>query len=96
MSSRTTPKIYTPKKILNQFQCKDCTDRHVGCHAECEKYKAVKEQQNEAYQMMAQQYGRDRMLEDYEVLEKIKTQKYSHYYYTKRKGRRKENNNGKT
>lgn len=20
--------------------CKDCTDRHLGCHSECEKYKA--------------------------------------------------------
>jgi len=95
MSSRTTPKIYTPKKILKQFQCKDCTDRHVGCHAECEKYKAVKEQQNEAYKIMAQQYGKDRMLEDYTVLEKVKNKKYSHYDI-KRNARRKEENNGKT
>jgi NifB/MoaA-like Fe-S oxidoreductase len=87
--------MYTPRTILKQFQCKDCTDRHVGCHAECEKYKAVKEQQNEAYKIMAQQYRRDRMLEDYEVLEKIKTKKYSHYDI-KRKGRRKEKSNGKT
>lgn len=20
------------------FTCKDCPDRHIGCHAECEKY----------------------------------------------------------
>ena len=26
--------------------CKDCTDRHVGCHAECETYNAfVKERE---------------------------------------------------
>ena len=24
--------------------CRDCADRHVGCHAECEAYKAEKEQ----------------------------------------------------
>jgi NifB/MoaA-like Fe-S oxidoreductase len=87
--------MYTPKKILKQFQCKDCTDRHVGCHAECEKYKAVKEQQNEAYKIMAQQYGKDRMLEDYTVLEKVKNKKYS-YYDIKRNARRKEKSNGKT
>lgn len=95
MSTRTTPKMFTPKKILKQFQCKDCTDRHVGCHSECEKYKAVKEQQNEAYKIMAQQYGRDRMLEDYEVLEKVKNKKYSRYDI-KRNARRKENKNGET
>lgn len=22
-----------------QFPCKDCKERHEGCHAECEKYK---------------------------------------------------------
>ena len=25
--------------------CKDCEDRHSGCHSECEKYKAFKEEQ---------------------------------------------------
>ena len=24
-------------------ECKDCTERHVGCHATCEKYKAFRE-----------------------------------------------------
>ena len=24
--------------------CKDCEDRHSGCHSECEKYKAFKEE----------------------------------------------------
>lgn len=23
--------------------CKDCTERHMNCHAECEKYKEAKE-----------------------------------------------------
>lgn len=25
-----------------QAPCKDCNDRHVGCHAECQKYKDYK------------------------------------------------------
>lgn len=24
--------------------CKNCEDRHVGCHAECEKYRKAKEE----------------------------------------------------
>ena len=27
--------------------CKDCTDRYVGCHADCEKYLAWKAEWNE-------------------------------------------------
>ena len=28
--------------IKAKFSCKDCPDRHPGCHAACEKYKAEK------------------------------------------------------
>lgn len=24
--------------------CKDCADRHIGCHSKCEKYKAFDEE----------------------------------------------------
>lgn len=26
----------------NKFACRGCTERYVGCHAECEKYKTAK------------------------------------------------------
>lgn len=26
------------------FPCKDCSDRHAGCHAECEKYLEARSQ----------------------------------------------------
>lgn len=26
------------------YQCKDCPDRHLKCHATCEKYLAIKEE----------------------------------------------------
>lgn len=27
--------------------CKDCKDRHIGCHAHCKKYKAYRREINE-------------------------------------------------
>lgn len=27
--------------------CRHCSDRHVGCHAECEKYKAARQEHDE-------------------------------------------------
>lgn len=38
---------------MKQFDCYGCTSRHVGCHAECEKYKEAKtalNNRNRAYQ----------------------------------------------
>ena len=29
------------------FSCYDCTERHVGCHSKCEKYKAEKDKYRE-------------------------------------------------
>ena len=26
--------------------CKDCTDRHIGCHSKCEKYQAFRKQRD--------------------------------------------------
>jgi hypothetical protein len=28
----------------NNFPCKDCESRYVGCHSSCEKYQKVKQQ----------------------------------------------------
>ena len=28
------------------YSCKDCTDRHVGCHGTCEKYKKESEERD--------------------------------------------------
>lgn len=32
------------KRVNTKPACKDCTERHVGCHSECAKYKEFKEQ----------------------------------------------------
>lgn len=29
---------------MNNNGCKDCTDRQIGCHSTCERYKAFREQ----------------------------------------------------
>lgn len=31
--------------------CKDCKDRHIGCHAACERYQAYRVQQEEISRM---------------------------------------------
>lgn len=28
---------------MTESNCKDCKERHSGCHSECEKYKAFRE-----------------------------------------------------
>jgi len=35
------PKIDTP--------CHNCSDRHEGCHSDCEQYRSYKEQMNELH-----------------------------------------------
>ena len=34
--------------FVTKAPCKNCEDRHVGCHAECEKYKQFKKDAEEA------------------------------------------------
>ena len=33
---------------MKNVPCKDCTDRKVGCHADCESYKKCIKEHNEA------------------------------------------------
>ena len=33
---------------MKNVPCKDCTDRKIGCHAECETYKKCIKEYNEA------------------------------------------------
>lgn len=35
--------------------CKDCTDRELGCHSKCEKYKAFKEWNDQAREKRRQE-----------------------------------------
>lgn len=29
--------------MITNAPCKDCSERHIGCHSECEKYKSFRE-----------------------------------------------------
>lgn len=31
---------------MEEFPCKGCTERHIGCHAECERYNEVKRERS--------------------------------------------------
>ena len=33
---------------MDKSACKDCTERHIGCHAECQKYAEEKRRREEA------------------------------------------------
>ena len=39
--------------------CKDCTDRHAGCHGECERYQEYCQQREEAKAKRKAQYAGD-------------------------------------
>lgn len=50
------PSMPTLAEIMRRmglFPCKDCKERHVGCHGECERYKAdveaARAKQNEIF-----------------------------------------------
>lgn len=39
-----------------KYPCKDCNDRHVGCHSECDKYNEKKEENDKRKKAMYEQY----------------------------------------
>ena len=55
--------------------CKDCADRHIGCHSECDGYKEWKEQEGKRKTDAVQTYRYERAVEDYEIKERIKNMK---------------------
>lgn len=74
---RTTPRGFYRSP---DAPCKDCTERKVGCHSECEKYGAYKKGIIETSSKIKKQHDDERMVENYTINEKYKT--------LKRQGRR--------
>ena len=68
-----TPRLFLRKKI--PCPCHKCTERIMGCHAECKKYKEFKHQRAEEYKKMKATYIHERKIEDYEIKQKIKIKK---------------------
>ena len=46
--------------------CKDCTERHIACHSECEKYKAYKENYEQIKKDIRKEADIQNRLDDYE------------------------------
>lgn len=45
--------------------CKDCPDRHVACHGECEKYRNAKEYEDAQREEMRRIAAQDRQYREY-------------------------------
>lgn len=62
MPRSNQPKMNLPYKV-KQFPCRDCTDRHQGCHSDCKAYlEALAEntrQKDEYYGSPERQLERD-------------------------------------
>lgn len=46
---------------MTKAPCKDCKDRHLGCHDTCEKYLEFKHE-NETYKNLVREINRERNL----------------------------------
>jgi hypothetical protein len=45
--------------------CKDCFDRHQGCHSKCEKYIAFRKERDELNEKIYKQKEKERLLIGY-------------------------------
>lgn len=79
MKNNPTPRVYKPARV--KFSCYGCKERKVGCHAECEAYKAEKEEAKKAYKAQLEYAGRNAMLNGYEKEQKRKNKLYSYERY---------------
>lgn len=70
---------YTPRMFCSmpppRFPCRDCTDRYVGCHSECEKYISARQNRTEVRKTVIKAYMDERIVEDYEIKQRIKSSK---------------------
>lgn len=55
--------------------CYECRDRHVGCHAECEKYLEEKAQAERERQVIFAEKGKEKDLDSYSVERSVKRAK---------------------
>jgi hypothetical protein len=60
--------------------CMDCTERHVGCHSGCDRYKEYKENYEQIRKEIRKEAEKQTRLDDYEILriKRIKERK-KHY-----------------
>lgn len=79
MTPIPTPNAYKPNRI--KFSCHGCEERRVGCHAECEEYKAEKQEVHKAYKAQLEGASKNSMLNKYEKEQKRKNALYPYERY---------------
>jgi hypothetical protein len=65
----------TPRTIFYHREkppCKDCPDRHKGCHSKCEKFIEWSKKTQDSRIQAINHYKADRQGEDYEIFKKIR------------------------
>lgn len=80
MAWSNVPRYHLRNRKFYIAPCKDCADRVVGCHGNCEKYKTFKNESFEDYKKRKDTYLKELDAECHEVLSKVQT--------LKRKGKR--------
>jgi hypothetical protein len=56
--------------------CRDCTERHIGCHSECEKYKAYCAERAELKAKIAKSNQYDNYAKDIHATRRDRTAKH--------------------
>ena len=62
-------------RTKNDWPCKDCTERHAGCHATCEKYAETKKVYLELKDKVNKERYKDSVVNSFEVEQKTKVLK---------------------
>jgi hypothetical protein len=55
--------------------CKDCKERHVGCHAECERYKEFAEENRRRHDEACKAYVIEQGLEAAEIIRQTRNKR---------------------
>jgi hypothetical protein len=50
---------------MNKAPCKDCPNRHQGCHSECDKYIAFRKERDELNELKHKEKEKHRLLVEY-------------------------------
>ena len=71
-----TPRAFVVRRI--PLPCLNCCDRHIGCHSECEKYLAYRDELRTEKKAITDRYKGERSAETYEIRQKCKNIKIKH------------------
>ena len=55
--------------------CKDCTERHIGCHAECDRYKVFAEDNRRKHEEAMKKFKIEQGLESAEIIRQTRNKR---------------------